>query len=114
MERRDKFQCKCGCGRNEIDPRVVTLHQAIEEECMVEVPVNSGFRCHEHNKKVGGELKSSHVKGLAMDLRCETSGQRYDFIRAAMHLGVYRIGIGKNFVHIDIDRQKDPRVIWLY
>jgi zinc D-Ala-D-Ala carboxypeptidase len=114
MERRDQFKCQCGCGRNEIDPRVVTMHQAIEEECMVEIRINSGFRCAEHNKAVGGEPKSSHLKGLAMDIKCETSSLRYDLIRAALHRGIYRIGIGKDFVHIDIDRSKDPRVVWLY
>jgi zinc D-Ala-D-Ala carboxypeptidase len=114
MERRDKFACKCGCGKNEIDPRVVTLHQAIEEECMVEIGVNSGFRCQKHNKAVGGEPASSHLRGLAADLSAKTSRERYGIIRAALHHGVSRIGIGKGFVHVDIDRSKDQRVVWLY
>jgi hypothetical protein len=31
-----------------------------------------------------------------------------------MHQGVTRIGIGKDFVHVDIERTKDQRVVWLY
>lgn len=32
------------------------------------IKVNSGFRCEELNKKVGGSKTSSHVKGYAADL----------------------------------------------
>lgn len=28
--------------------------------------------------------------------------------------GITRIGVGKGFLHLDIDRAKDQRVIWLY
>ena len=115
MDRRELFECKCGCRGNLIDPRVVTMHQAIEEECLMgDLPVNSGWRCQKHNKAVGGSPTSSHLRGLAADIGCKSSAQRYELLRAAMHQGVGRIGIGKNFVHIDIDRSKDKRVIWLY
>ena len=114
MDRRDSFECKCGCRGNQIDPRVVVMHQALEEECMVALQVNSGWRCQKHNKAVGGLPTSSHLKGLAADINCPSSGQRYHILRAAMHQGVTRIGIGKDFVHVDIERTKDQRVVWLY
>lgn len=114
MDRRDLFACKCGCRGNQIDPCVVVTHQALEEECLTTLPVNSGWRCQKHNKAVGGSPTSSHLKGLAADLGCKDSTERYHILRAAMHQGVSRIGIGKEFVHIDMDRGKDQRVIWLY
>lgn len=33
--------------------------------------VNSGFRCPNHNKYVGGVSQSQHIKGQAADIRCE-------------------------------------------
>jgi uncharacterized protein YcbK (DUF882 family) len=85
----------------------------MEEECMAKIAVNSGYRCAVHNKTIGGSPTSSHLKGLAMDLACESSRDRYNILRAAFHLGMHRIEIGKNWIHIDVDRTKDPRVVWL-
>ena len=33
------------------------------------IHINSGFRCHTHNTRVGGVTNSYHTKGLAADIR---------------------------------------------
>lgn len=109
-----RFGCPCGCGRNWIDPRIPMLHRQLEEEVGEALIVTSGYRCEAHNREVGGKASSSHLKGLAMDLACDRSRLRYALVGAAIRLGVSRIGIGHNFIHLDIDRQKAPRVIWVY
>ena len=65
-----EFACKCGCGFNIIDQRVINMAQAIREELGVPVKVNSGCRCEKHNARVGGVKGSKHTKGLAADLSC--------------------------------------------
>ena len=112
-EQKDRFACKC-CSRNIIDPRVVTLHRAIEMDVLESITVNSGCRCERYNKKIGGSPTSSHLRGLAWDVDCDGSTMRYRILNAAIKLGIDRIGIGKGYLHLDIDRQKDRRVIWLY
>jgi uncharacterized protein YcbK (DUF882 family) len=112
-EQTARFKCKC-CGGNQIDPRVVALHRAIEQDVLESVTVNSGYRCEKRNKKEGGSPTSSHVKGLAWDVDVSGSTMRYRIVKAALKLGIDRIGIGKGYIHLDIDRQKDHRVIWLY
>lgn len=65
-----EFACKCGCGYNVIDQRVINMAQTIREALGVSVRVNSGCRCEKHNAKVGGVKGSKHTKGLASDLSC--------------------------------------------
>jgi uncharacterized protein YcbK (DUF882 family) len=107
------FKCPC-CGQDLTDPRLESRVRQIEEEVGEELTVTSGYRCKKHNEEVGGSPTSSHMKGLAVDLACGNSRLRYRVVGAAIRLGVTRIGIGKNYIHLDIDRQKAPRVIWLY
>ena len=64
-----EFACKC-CGENRIDQRILDMAQVIREELGVPVQVNSGYRCAEHNARVGGVKGSYHTKGLAADLSC--------------------------------------------
>ncbi|MBQ9222100.1 D-Ala-D-Ala carboxypeptidase family metallohydrolase, partial [Succinivibrio sp.] len=65
-----EFACKCGCGFNIIDQRVMTMCQTIREVLGVPVRVNSGCRCEKHNKAEGGVKGSKHLTGKAADLSC--------------------------------------------
>jgi len=123
MDKKDNdFKCRC-CVPNLIDPRVPHLHREIEKDVGEELNVSSGYRCEKHNKAVGGSDTSSHMKGLAWDIECTRSAWdiectrsrlRFRIIQSAIKHGITRIGIEKDYIHLDIDRQKAPRVIWLY
>ena len=65
-----EFTCKCGCGKNNIDQRVINMAEIIRLALGVPVRVNSGCRCDKHNRAVGGAKSSKHLKGLAADLSC--------------------------------------------
>ena len=71
-----EFACKCGCGKDDIDQRVMDMAQVIRDELGVPVKVNSGCRCQGHNVKVGGVKGSKHTKGLAADLSCSLSSAK--------------------------------------
>ena len=77
--------------------------------------INSGYRTANHNDNVlGARVGSSHKKGLAVDIGYYGSRERYLIVQSLMHVGINRIGIGKTFIHCDVDNLKDPDVIWLY
>lgn len=77
--------------------------------------INSGYRTAHHNDTVlGARVGSSHKKGLAVDIAYKGSRERYLIINALMIVGVNRFGIGKTFIHADVDKNKDEDVIWLY
>ena len=77
------------------------------------IKINSGYRTVEHNAIVGGSDTSSHLAGRAADLHCNTSSGRCDLITALIGAAFRRIGIGKNFLHVDNDPRKID-AIWLY
>ena len=86
----------------------------VREEYGKPIYVNSGYRTEAHNEKVGGKPASSHLKGLAVDIACSESRERFNLIQLFLKYGISRIGIAKNFIHIDIDNDKAPNVIWTY
>jgi len=97
-----------------MDPRLIFFVEEIERYTGQKLEVNSGYRCEKHNRKVGGSKTSSHLKGLAVDLEVDNSRLRFKVVSMAISLGIHRIGISRNFIHLDIERRKDPEVIWLY
>ena len=53
----------------------------IREEYGKPIHINSGYRTEAHNEKVGGKPASSHLKGLAVDLACSESRERFYLIK---------------------------------
>ena len=76
--------------------------------------INSGYRTIEHNKSVGGAPASSHLKGLAVDIACTTSSDRFKLEGILREVGFTRIGMGSTFIHVDIDKEKTQKVLWTY
>ena len=76
--------------------------------------ITSSWRSEYHNEKVGGSPTSSHLKGIAVDISAKTSGEKYSIVKSLLLAGFKRIGVGSNFVHVDIDYQKAQEVIWTY
>ncbi len=109
----DEFKCKCGCGLNNSSHLMKAMLDSAREEAGVPFKINSGTRCEQHNKNVGGSPTSSHVKGLAVDISVTTSADRDKILRALIKAGFKRIGIYKTFIHADIDTKKPTNVIWL-
>ena len=74
----------------------------------------SAFRSVEHEIEQGRSGTSSHTKGIAIDLAVKNSKQRFDILNALLSTGFTRIGIAKNFIHVDLDKAKSQTVIWDY
>lgn len=110
---KEETQCGCGCGFDLIDEFKLLLDHARD---LAEIPfvINSGARCKDHNRAIGGKDTSSHTLGIAVDIRATGSRERYIVMNSFAKIGVTRFGIDKGFVHIDIDREKDQQVAWLY
>lgn len=81
--------------------------------------VNSGYRTANHQDKLKEEgypvsENSAHLIGKAADIRCRNSSERYLIVGAAVSVGFTRIGIGKNFIHLDTAEDKGGPFIWIY
>ena len=110
---RDEFACRCGCGGVKVCEYLVEKLQVIREK-LGPMHINSGYRCVSHNLQVGGSPESSHLRGCAVDIRCENSFDRFFLIKYLLQEGFSRIGIGPTFIHADLDAEKPQNLIWLY
>jgi len=110
----EEFQCLCGCGYNPISTELIK--KLDKARAIAEVPfvITSGSRCPKHNTNVGGSPYSSHVKGLAVDIKVKDSRTRHQVLTALHQVGFERVGISKDFIHCDIDSAKDQKVCWVY
>ena len=92
------------------------LHKLHEARAISGVPykITSGYRTPKHNAKVGGRVGSSHLKGVAVDIKCNNSSDRARILKGLFLVGLgRRIGIATQFIHVDADYDK-PSAIWLY
>ena len=112
--KKEEFACKCGCGYNPIDETLVRMLDESREYAKVPFVINSGCRCEKHNNSIGGSKTSSHLKGLAVDIRVRNDNERMVMVECLIASGFNRIGIAKNFIHVDIDQKKANNRMWVY
>ena len=97
-----------------MDPYFLQLLDKARTHAQIPFKISSGYRTKEHNKKVGGVNGSAHVKGLAADIICDCSSDRFTIINALIFVGFHRIGIHKGFIHVDNDLSRGSFFIWMY
>ena len=103
------FTCRCGCKRANMESEFLEKLDATRELAGVPFIVISGFRCISHNQAVGS-TSTNHTRGLAADIACTSSRARIKIIDAAIKIGFKRIGIHKDFIHMDINDGPDACV----
>jgi zinc D-Ala-D-Ala carboxypeptidase len=112
-----EFQCKCGkCGQGfeQMDPGLLMMLDSARQNAGIAFKLNSAVRCEAHNKAVGGSDTSAHLKGLAVDISCKRGPARFLMLLELIRAGFNRIGLGADFIHVDIDKNKPPKTAWLY
>ena len=107
-----EFVCPC-CQKSVISEELVLKLDLAREIAEVPFRINSAYRCQKHNHLVGGVKDSAHLLGLAVDIFCLNGIDRIKILRGLIISGFRRIGIGKTFIHVDIDSSK-PNNLWLY
>ena len=92
------------------------LYKLDEARQFAKIPfvITSAYRSKEHNAKIGGVANSSHIKGLAVDIRVNSSRERFTILKALIYVGFNRIGVADDFIHVDDDKEKSDNVIWTY
>jgi len=108
-----EFICKCGCGRADMEYEFLKKLDGARHTAGFPFPINSGYRCPEHNNAVSGTgLDGPHTTGKAADLGLSYNGAR----KALTILSETFSGIGlkqkgdSRFIHVD---DLEPR-IWTY
>lgn len=102
-----------GSGKK-MNPKLLIMLDMVRDKFDKPLHITSGYRTVEHNARVGGTENSSHLKGLAVDIACNSSVDRYHLLNCLLDVGFTRIGVGNTFIHVDIDKDKAKEVIWTY
>ena len=111
----EEFLCNCQNCDNEkgISFLLVELLDNMRSKLGFPMSINSGYRCTMH--PLSRNSTSSHIKGLAVDVSCKNSGNRFTILEYVLKHGLFhRMGVGSDFIHLDIDNDKDQRVTWVY
>ena len=111
---RREIACKCGCGFDIIDNKLVETFQALRDYIGKPIYITSGCRCPEYNKKVGGVGDSAHVKGKALDMYVKGLSNRQfgEIVKRAHkegklpHLKYCYLISGTSSIHMDVDEKK--------
>lgn len=102
---RFEFACRCGCGFDDVDAKLVEALQKLRDFLGRPLHINSGCRCKAHNKACGGVPDSQHLKGRAADVTTKMLTPRElaniveDNILEFANGG---IGVYPGFVHLDV------------
>ena len=111
-----KGLCSCG-GRADMKPDFMMTLQRVRNGFGRPMVVNSGYRCPEYDKAIGGA--GVHPQGRAADIK--VSGENaYHLLGCAYAMDVWGIGLKQHgawagrFMHLDtVTGQTRPR-IWSY
>lgn len=104
----DEFDCPC-CGKNWIKVSFVKKLDLVRDQLGAPIYVDSGYRCADHNEKVGGKRGSQHLRGGAADIRAEDMDKLYEICCEVFK--AVGDGRAKGFIHVD-DRSEIHR--WVY
>ncbi len=109
---RKEMTCNCGCGLYIYNQEYIDKLQIVRNKLKACITINSGTRCPTHNKNEGGKENSSHLYGLAADLKADNMFLLLRYLIQEFD----RIGIGSDrmFLHADIDITKPQEIYWTY
>ena len=105
--KKEEFTCKCGCGLNNMNLKVVKIADEVRKHFGKPAIVTSGSRCAKHNKEVRGVANSRHLQGKAIDMYVQgiDGGELLKYLQKLVNAGelryTYRINNG-NACHFDI------------
>lgn len=113
------FACKDGCGLCAPSNDLIEKLEMASNVLGKELVITSACRCKEHNSNIGGTPTSSHLQnayGLcnAVDIMVNSDHDRFEILKELLFAGFKRIGIGKTFIHADVDNEKNQERIWTY
>ncbi len=90
------------CEISQMNEKFLHKLDACRELAGIPFRVTSAFRTIEHEISRKRSGKSAHTLGVAVDVACTDSISRFKIIKAALEVGINRIGIAKTFIHLDL------------
>lgn len=104
---------KIGSGYKYMDREFIEMLDEARDIAKLEFKILSGYRTKYANTNIwSASTTSSHLIGRAAHIRCLNSKFRLRIVEALSMVGFRRIGIHRDYIHVDNDDLKPPS-IWL-
>lgn len=110
----DLRYCSPKCELSELNECVKDGVIMAQQMAGFQFTITSAYRSQAYERSKGRKGTSSHCKGLAVDISTRDSHTRFKVVAALLYAGWPRIGIGKTFVHADMDETKAHPIIFHY
>ena len=107
-------RCTPACSLQNMDQNFINTLDKLREAAGIPLVLNCAYRSKQWDLSKGRNGNSAHTRGKAADIRCNASDTRMKIVKAALAVGIKRIGIGKNYVHVDTDASLPQNVVWHY
>lgn len=107
-------RCTPSCSITQMDAAFLQRLDEVRERAGIPLVLYSAYRSPAYEMRHGRKGTSAHCEGCAVDIRCNSSQNRYKIVKAAIECGIRRIGIGKNYIHLDTSDSHAQGVIWHY
>lgn len=104
----EDFTCGCGCGRCDVDEKLVNALQELRDILKLPIKVISGCRCKKYDEKYKEPKDTQHINGKAADIAVH--GLSMDVLAGVAEsvdsIKSGGIGVSKKWVHIDVKKGK--------
>lgn len=107
-------RCSPSCSLQDMRQELMDVVDEVRRRAGIPLIASCAYRSKEWDVARGRSGNSAHTKGLGIDIVANSSATRMKIVSAALSAGVRRIGIGKGFVHLDIDESLPQNVMWHY
>ena len=102
------------CSLQDMEQSTMDMLDKARDIAGIPFVLNCAYRSREWDLARKRTGNSAHTRGMAVDIKCTWSANRYKIISALLAVGFKRIGIAKTFVHVDNDPSLPQCVIFDY
>ncbi len=99
-----EFKCHCGCEGHDVKPELIEKLEKFRDIVGKPIKIISGYRCPDHNHKVGGAKSSQHMAGTAVDIKVD--GMSVNELDSLAEKSGLWGGIGTYPRHLHVDIRK--------
>lgn len=107
-----ELECPC-CQQIMMHQKLLVALQSFRDDLDRPFRINSGYRCEEHNRKIGGAKNSKHVIGCAVDISIVNwepdDIHRLLYLATGYEQSPTGIGVYPTFIHFDV---RDENTLW--
>jgi len=105
-----EFDCS-ETGKNEMNKDFLQSLDHLRGICGFPFVITSGYRSPLHSVEAAKDKPGTHTLGIAADIACTGSVDRFNLVSNAIRHGFSGIGIAKTFIHLDM---RNTEVMWVY